>query len=159
MCEDEIERAVPRITAWHHEACRVMTNGDCEGLLFNPILTQIMDFLKSFYIGKAWKKPSRKPQIRWDATYLWHNYVFNITMTSRIDVLPGCGQCTAVHLLNFTNGLVHGMWDRIFSYGQNSGNPDQVEHSCKTQEEWLCKILYICFLLYMTMYSCESLYI
>ena len=45
----------PRITNWHHEACRVMTNGDGEGWIFlmsigdprdgffYPILTQIMD--------------------------------------------------------------------------------------------------------------------
>ena len=27
-CEDGIEKSVPRITDWHHEACRVMTNDD-----------------------------------------------------------------------------------------------------------------------------------
>ena len=32
--EGEIEKSVPRITDWHHEACRVMTNGDCEGRIF-----------------------------------------------------------------------------------------------------------------------------
>ena len=25
---------MPRITVWHHEACRVMTNGDPEGWIF-----------------------------------------------------------------------------------------------------------------------------
>ena len=30
-CEDGIEKSVPRIIDWHHEACRVMTNGDREG--------------------------------------------------------------------------------------------------------------------------------
>ena len=29
-CEDWIERSVPRITDWHHEACCVMQNGDPE---------------------------------------------------------------------------------------------------------------------------------
>ena len=29
-CEGGIEKAGPRITDWHHEACRVMTNGDRE---------------------------------------------------------------------------------------------------------------------------------
>ena len=29
-----IEKSVPRITVWHHEACRVMTNGDHEGRIF-----------------------------------------------------------------------------------------------------------------------------
>ena len=31
--ECEIEKSVPRIAVWHHEACRVMTNGDGEGLI------------------------------------------------------------------------------------------------------------------------------
>ena len=33
-CEGRIEKSVPRITVWHHEACRVMTNGDPEGRIF-----------------------------------------------------------------------------------------------------------------------------
>ena len=33
-CEGKIEKAVPRIAVWHHEACRVMTNGDPEGRIF-----------------------------------------------------------------------------------------------------------------------------
>ena len=33
-CEGRIELSVPRITVWHHEACRVMTNGDPEGRIF-----------------------------------------------------------------------------------------------------------------------------
>ena len=32
--EGGIEKSVPRITDWHHEACRVMTNGDHEGQIF-----------------------------------------------------------------------------------------------------------------------------
>ena len=37
-CQGRIEKSVPRITVWHHEACRVMTNGDPEGriILANP---------------------------------------------------------------------------------------------------------------------------
>ena len=30
-CEGRIEKPVPRIAVPHHEACRVMTNGDPEG--------------------------------------------------------------------------------------------------------------------------------
>ena len=30
-CEGRIEKSVPRITVWHHEAPRKMTNGDPEG--------------------------------------------------------------------------------------------------------------------------------
>ena len=33
-CEDGIEKCVPRITDWHREACRVMTNGDHEVRIF-----------------------------------------------------------------------------------------------------------------------------
>ena len=33
-CEGRIEKSVPRIAVWHHEACRVMTNGDPEGQIF-----------------------------------------------------------------------------------------------------------------------------
>ena len=32
VCEKE--KSVPRIAFWHHEACRVMTNGDPEGWIF-----------------------------------------------------------------------------------------------------------------------------
>ena len=33
-CVGGIETTGPRITVWHHEACRVMTNRDCEGQIF-----------------------------------------------------------------------------------------------------------------------------
>ena len=33
-CEGRIEKSVQRIAVWHHEACRVMTNGDPEGWIF-----------------------------------------------------------------------------------------------------------------------------
>ena len=33
-CEGRIEKSVPRIALWHHEACRVMTNGDPEERIF-----------------------------------------------------------------------------------------------------------------------------
>ena len=32
--EGRIEKSVPRIAVWHHEACRAMTNGDPEGRIF-----------------------------------------------------------------------------------------------------------------------------
>ena len=43
-CAGRIEKSVPRTAVWHHEACRVMTNGDPEDGFFYPTLTQIMDF-------------------------------------------------------------------------------------------------------------------
>ena len=33
-CEGRIEKTVPRITVWHQETCRVMTNGDPDGRIF-----------------------------------------------------------------------------------------------------------------------------
>ena len=33
-CEGRIEKYIPRITDWHHKACRVMTNSDPEGQIF-----------------------------------------------------------------------------------------------------------------------------
>ena len=37
-----MEKSIPRITVCHHDACRVVTNDDCEGQVY-PILTRIMD--------------------------------------------------------------------------------------------------------------------
>ena len=34
-CEGGIEKTVLRIAVWHHEACRVMINGDREGRINN----------------------------------------------------------------------------------------------------------------------------
>ena len=33
-CEGGIKQSVRKITVWHHEACRVMTDGDPEGRIF-----------------------------------------------------------------------------------------------------------------------------
>ena len=33
-CEGIIEKSVPRIAVWHHEACRLITNCDSEGQIF-----------------------------------------------------------------------------------------------------------------------------
>ena len=43
-CEGRIEKSVPRIAVWRHEACREMKNGNPEGrIFFYPTLTRIMD--------------------------------------------------------------------------------------------------------------------
>ena len=34
-CEGRIEKSVPGINVWHHEACLVMANGDSEGWIFS----------------------------------------------------------------------------------------------------------------------------
>ena len=54
-CEGGIEKSVPRITDWHHEACRVMTIGDHKGqiFLFHPQTNNGLFFLlTTFYIEK-----------------------------------------------------------------------------------------------------------
>ena len=33
-CEGKIEKSIPKITVWHHQACLVMTNGDPEVQIF-----------------------------------------------------------------------------------------------------------------------------
>ena len=38
-CEGRIEKSVPRITVWNHEACQVMTNGDPEVQIFSILLS------------------------------------------------------------------------------------------------------------------------
>ena len=38
-----MEKSIPRITVWHHEACQVMTNGDDEGQIFLSLPTNIQD--------------------------------------------------------------------------------------------------------------------
>ena len=88
-CEGGIEKSVPRITNWHHEACRVMTNGDREGLIFlsHPHTNNGFFFLLTAkYLILYWKnmkKASRKSWIRWHATW-WRHFI--IAMTSRNDV-------------------------------------------------------------------------
>ena len=51
-CEGRIEKSVPRITVWHHEACRVMTNGDPEGRIFlsYPHTNNRLFFLLTTYV-------------------------------------------------------------------------------------------------------------
>ena len=41
--EGGIEKSVPMLAVQHHEACRVMTNGDCEGQIFPSQPHKIMD--------------------------------------------------------------------------------------------------------------------
>ena len=38
--EGRIEKSVLRTTNWHHEACRVMTNGDPKGRIFSILPSQ-----------------------------------------------------------------------------------------------------------------------
>ena len=46
-CEGRIEKSLPRIAVWHHEACWVMTNGDPAGWIFlsYPHMNNLFFFL------------------------------------------------------------------------------------------------------------------
>ena len=64
-CEGGIEKSVPRITNWHHEACRVMTNGDHEGRIFlsRPHTNNVFFFLLTTkYLILYWKNMKRLPE-------------------------------------------------------------------------------------------------
>ena len=59
VCEGGLEKSIPRITDWHHEACRVMTNGDHEGWIFlsHPHTNNGFFFLLTTkYLILYWKK-------------------------------------------------------------------------------------------------------
>ena len=58
-CEGGIEKSVPSITDWHHEACTVMTNGDCDRQIFlshphmnNGSFFLLTNLIPYFYIKK-----------------------------------------------------------------------------------------------------------
>ena len=78
-CESGIEKSILRITDWHHEACRVMTNVDPEGRIFLYLPQTNNGFfflLTTKYPILHWnnlKQISRKSWIRWDATW-WRKY-------------------------------------------------------------------------------------
>ena len=93
-CESGTEKSVKRITGWHHEACRVMTNGDHEGRIFlsHPQTNNEFFFLLTTkYLILYWKSMKRSSRKSWICCVVtwWHH--FNITMMSQIDVRPTCG--------------------------------------------------------------------
>ena len=65
-CEGRIGTSVPRITVWHHKACRVMTNGNPEGGIFLSyphknngfffLLTSVSTYLFIFYFKISFQK-------------------------------------------------------------------------------------------------------
>ena len=60
--ESGIEKSVPRITDWHHEASRVMTNGGQEGRIFlsHPHTKYgFIFFLTTKYLILYWKKHTK----------------------------------------------------------------------------------------------------
>ena len=84
-CEGRIEKSVPRIAVWHHEPCRVMTNGDCEGRIFLSyphtssgfffLLTTV--FIDSFilYLFIYFKISFQKPLNTLRCNFTWWRYL------------------------------------------------------------------------------------
>ena len=60
-CGGRIKKSAPRITVWHHKACRVMTNGDPKGWIFlsYPHTNNGLFFLLTtvFYFKISFQKP------------------------------------------------------------------------------------------------------
>ena len=90
-----MEKSVPRITDWHHNDCRVMTNGDREGLifLFYPHTNNFTcsPLSPAFHIGKKTHLKCLKKilkTLRYDRVPSFQHYII---MMSRIYVQSACG--------------------------------------------------------------------
>ena len=55
-CEGGLEKIHPEDHEWHHKACRVMTNGDREGLIFYAILTRIINSFSRLLLNTSFYK-------------------------------------------------------------------------------------------------------
>ena len=89
-CEGGIEQSVTRITTWHHEACRVMTNDDPKGLIFlffsqtNNGFPFILLMITNKYRNLNFKNGFQKCTNKQRCGMAWC-YHFTITMTSLDD--------------------------------------------------------------------------
>ena len=119
--EDGIEKSVQRVADWHHEACRVMTNGDRERRIFlsHPHTNSGFFFLLTTnYSILLWKNRKKGFQKIPNSLATWWRY-FIITITPGNDARLACGRRAAVRFLNFPTGG--------YGYvGKNNGNPDLV---------------------------------
>ena len=98
-CEGRIEKSVPMINAWHHEACWVMTNGDLQGRIFisHPHTNNgFFSLLNIKFRINVWKRTPRSSWIRRDADTTWWRH-FSISMTSLDEHVSEFqySQCTA----------------------------------------------------------------
>ena len=66
--EDGLENSVPSIALWHHEACRVMANGDARDWFFTIIMDDLL-LTTEYHIYLYLKKVPRCFWIGWYATY------------------------------------------------------------------------------------------
>ena len=89
VCEDGIEKSVPRITDWHREACRVMTNGDPEGRVFDekrwsrgtdffyPTFTRLLDSFSCSPLNTAFPCLKWHPEVP-EYAEMWHDMMTSI---------------------------------------------------------------------------------
>ena len=114
-CEGGIEKSIPRITDWHQEACRVMTNGDREGRIFlshSQTNNEFFFLLTTKYLilnCKNMKKTSRESWICWDALW-WCHYNYN-------DVMDRRAASVRLFVFVFSPRAGTGLWERIILHG------------------------------------------
>ena len=124
-CEGGIEKSVPRITDWHHEACRVMTNGDSEERIFlsHPHTNNGFFFLLTTkYRIYNWKKHEKDFQ-----------KILNTLRCDMVTLILQCNDVTEHHAANmwlFVFYLSHVLeWVcevELSHMGKSNGNPDLV---------------------------------
>ena len=124
--EGRIDKFVPRITDWHHEACRVMTIVDTWGRIFlsHPHTHDGYFFLLTTKYLFLYYKDMKKLHATW-----WCH--FNITMMSQIDVRhrSTCGQHAddmQLFIFYLSLGLVRVCEIELSHMGKNKGNLDPV---------------------------------
>ena len=102
-CEGGIEKSVPRVTVWHHEACRVMTKGDPEGRIFlsHPHTNNGFFFLLTTRYHILYWKNMKRLQENPEFADMRHADVILMSITSQIDVRPTCSRRAAVRFLSF----------------------------------------------------------
>ena len=114
-CEGGIEKSVPRITDWNHEACRVMTNGDHEGRIFlsHPHANNGFFFLLTTkYLILYWKNMKKTSRKSWYAEMRRDDVILTLQWRHG----STCDQRAAVRFLSFPRAGM-GVWDRNISHG------------------------------------------
>ena len=78
-----------------------MKNGDCQGQIFYPILTQLKHFFAHHYIHNFIFELLENPEYA-DMQQTYDTLTsFDMTMKSGVEVRPGCGRCATVNILFF----------------------------------------------------------
>ena len=126
-CEGGVEKSIPRITDWHHEAWGVMTNGDREGPIFlsNSHTNNGFFLLTTKYLILYWKNMKRLPENPKYAEMRHSDVILTLQW------LHGstCGQHAVdvrLFVFHLSHGLVRVCEVELSHMGKNNGNPDLV---------------------------------